>query len=227
MRREVAAFTGFLVLSCAAGPRPMPQGLSPAERLAFAEAALTQARQVSATFEVEAQGSLKATLTGTLELVGDNALSMTAEGTFEGEPVRVELDSRFGDTNRSATKGAEVSGHRDPPAPALRRAVCLGLTRLGLLHNLSRLIRDQPVERAEGGVEDWVKPVDVSEGGPDTVSGERCQRVTFGIEVSGRRMGEASVCLSEATALPLHRRQTVRFASGDTTVVENFHWAVK
>ncbi|MEW5741033.1 MAG: hypothetical protein AB1938_19080 [Myxococcota bacterium] len=205
----------------------MPPGLLPAERLAFAEAALTSARNVSATFEVEAQGSTKASLTGTLQLVGENALSLVAEGSFAGEPVRVELDSRSGDINRSTTKGADVSGHRDPPAAALTQAVCLGLTRMGVLHNVARLVMDQGVDRAQGGVEAWVKAVDVKEGGPDTASGESCHRVDFAIEVAGQRAGEASLCLSDATALPLHRRQTVHFEAGDMTVVENFHWTVK
>lgn len=212
---------------CASGPRPMPADLSPAERLAFSESVLQAARGASATFEVEATGSLTAKLSGTLQLVDANALSLTAEGTFAADPVRVELDSRSGDINRSLTKGASVSGQHEPPASALTEAVVLGLTRMGVLHNLARLVADEGIDRARGGAPGWVKALDVKEGGPDTAGGEACHRVDFSIEVAGERAGEASVCLSDATALPLHRRQTVHFDSGDMSVVETFHWTVK
>lgn len=227
MRALAGAALLFFLGACAAGPRPMPSALSAPERLAFSEAVLDQARGVSATFEIEAEGSKQATLTGTLHLVSPNALSLVAEGTFAGESVKAELDSRSGEVNRSTSKGAEVSGHRDPPAPALTLAVCLGLTRMGLLHNVARLIGDQGVDHAQGGVDGWVKAVDVKEGGPDTVASEPCHRLTFGVEVQGKRSGEASLCLSDATSLPLHRRQTVHLDDGELTVVETLHWTVK
>lgn len=212
---------------CAAGPRPMPEGLGPAERLAFCEAALQRARGVSATFDIVAKGAWAATLSGTLELVDRNALALSAEGTFGGEPVRVELDSRSGSVSRSTTKGASMSGNLDPPAPALTEAVALGLVRMGLLHNLAKLAADQGVDRAQGGAGDWVKAVDVKPGVADTSGGQACHRVDFGIEVAGQPSGQASVCLSDATSLPLHRRQTVRFESGEMTVEETFRWTVK
>jgi hypothetical protein len=202
----------------------MPRGLSPAERLAFSEAALESARGASAAFEVDVTGSTPVKLSGTLSLVDQNALALTAEGDFAGDHVLLELDSRSGDVNRSVTKGASVSANRDPPAGALTEAVVLGLTRMGLWHTLARLARDEGVE---GGAGDRVKAVDVKEGGPDEVGGEACHRVAFSIEVDGLRRGDASVCLSDATALPLHRRQTMHFDSGVTTVTETYRWTLK
>lgn len=215
------------VAACATGPRPMPEGLAPAERLSFTEAALQKARGVSATFDVVAKGSLTATMSGKLDLVEKNALALTAEGTFAGEQVRVELDSRSGDVSRSTTKGASMSGSRDPPAPALTEAVTLGLVRMGVLHNLAKLAADQGVDRAQGGAGDWVKAVDVKPGVADTSGGQPCHRVDFSLEVAGQPAGQASVCLSDETSLPLHRRQTVRFESGEMTVEETFRWTVK
>jgi hypothetical protein len=225
--RAAALSTALLCAACASGPRPMPPGLSPAERLAFSEAALQQAKNASATFEIEATGSVKARLSGTLQLVDVNALSIVAEGTFAGDPVRVELDSRQGDVNRSTSKGAEVSAHHDPPAPALTDAVAVGLTRMGLLHNLARLVTDQSVDHAQGGAGGWVKAVDIKEGGPDSSGNEACHRVDFVIEVNGARSGETNVCLSDVTALPLQRRVTVHFDSGDMSVVETLRWTLK
>lgn len=225
--RALVGCAAALLAACAGGPRPMPQGLTPAERLAFSEATLQHARGVSATFEIDAKGSTTATLSGTLELVEPDALALTAEGGFGGEHVRVELDARSGDVNRSLTKGASVSANRDPPAGAVTEALALGLTRMGLLHNLARLVADEGLDRAQGGAGDWVKAADVKEGGPDNSGNEACHRVDFTIEVSGQRTGEASVCLSDTTSLPLHRRQTVHFDSGDMTVTETYHWTLK
>lgn len=227
MRALVCALAVVVVTACAAGPRPMPEGLTPADRLAFSEAALQGARGASATFDVDASGSMSVKLSGTLALVDKNALALTAEGGFAGDHVRVELDSRSGDVNRSLTKGSSVSANRDPPAGALTEALVLGLTRMGVLHNLARLVGDEGVDRAQGGAGDWVKAVDVKEGGPDNVGGEACHRVDFSIEVDGLKKGDASVCLSDSTALPLHRRQTVHFDSGDMTVTETFRWTLK
>lgn len=214
--------------ACASGPRPVPESTSPEARLQLAEEVLQTARAANASFEIESKGENAAKLTGTLHLLDGSAIHLQAEGAFKGEGVQLLVDSRQPDgINRSTTRGPSVSSHRDPPAPKLREAVALGLVRMGLLHNLAKLSLDQPVDKAEGGFGEWVKPVAIKDGHSDNVHGQSCRRVDFDIEVGGKVMGDASVCIADATGLVLHRRQTVHFGAGDMTVSETFKWEVK
>ena len=217
-----------LLAGCASGPRPVPANASAADRLALAETALTGARHLTGTFEIDSKGENAAHLTGTLELVDGNALHLVAEGNFKSDPVQLELDSRdAAGIVRTTTKGASVSSHRDPPADKLREAVALGLARMGLLHNLALLSLDQPLEKTGGGLAEWVKPLAPKDGASDTVNGEPCKRVDFGIEIEGKNMGDASVCIADATGLPLQRSSTIHFPAGDMTLSETFKWEMK
>jgi len=45
----------------------------------------------------------------------------------------------------------------EPVPPEVREALVIGLTRMGILHNLARLVAGVPPDRASGGVRDWVE----------------------------------------------------------------------
>ncbi|MEQ1734961.1 MAG: hypothetical protein ABL886_00860, partial [Rhodoglobus sp.] len=217
-----------LLAGCASGPRPVPSGATAAERLGLAESALVGAKNVTGTFEIDSKGENAAHLTGTLDLVDGSGLHLVAEGNFKSETVQLELDSR--DPTgilRTTTKGPSVSSHRDPPADKLREAVGLGIARMGLMHNLALLSLDQPIEKTGGGFGEWVKATGPKDGASETVNGEACKRVEFGVEVEGKSMGEASVCIADATGLPLQRTSTLHFPGGDMTLSETFKWQMK
>ena len=63
------------------------------------------------------------------------------------------------------------------------------------------LALDQPMGKIEGGITGWVKPNDLKDGTSESINGE----VDFTVEVEGRNMAEASVCIAAATGLPLQR----------------------
>lgn len=217
-----------LLAGCASGPRPVPSSATAAERLALTESALLGAKGLTGTFEIDAKGANAAHLTGTLELIDGNALHLVAEGHFKSEAVQLEVDSRDPTgTGRITTKGPSVSSHRDPPATRLREAVSVALARMGLMHNLARLSMDEPLEKTEGGVTEWLKALDPKDGASETINGEACKRVEFALQVDGLRTGDASLCIADATALPLQRNLTVHFPTGDMTVSETFKWQMK
>ncbi len=222
------ALLTLCLAGCAAGPQPIPAGASAADRLAASERTLLNAKGLTGTFDIESQGENFSKFTGTLELGEGNALKLIAAGSYKSDAVQLELDSRDATgTNRSTTRGASVSSHRDPPAAKLREAVALGLSRMGLLHSLVVLSGDRTVDKAEGGADAWVQAVDVKRGAAQTINEQPCTRVEFGIQLSGQRLGEASVCIADATGLPLARTQTVHFPSGDMTQTETFTWKVQ
>ena len=215
-----------LALGCASGPRPMPGGLTPAERLAFSEDVL-RASQVRGTFELDSHGAHESHFTGTLDLTGSNALVLAAEGRLDGADVKLTLDSSGGEPNRSVSRGPSVSGHQGGPSEHLNEAVVIALVRLGLLHDLALLSDDEMVAKAEGGVREYVVAQEVKDVGPDQVDQEPCHRLDFVVALEGKPGGEATVCLSDATSLLLQRRQTVHAKSGDMTVTERFKWTLK
>ncbi|PZR06707.1 MAG: hypothetical protein DI536_29795 [Archangium gephyra] len=219
------ALLALVFAGCAAGPRPVPSSATPAERLAAAETALLNAKGYTSTFDIESTGENAATMTGTLELLDGNALRISSDGAYKNEAVHVELDSRESDSpHRASSRGPNVSSHRDPPAPKLREAVALGLVRMGLLHNLVTLAMDRPLDKSEGGFDGWVKAVDVKAGSSVNASEVPCTNVDFGIQVSGQRMGEGTLCIADATGLPVLRTGVVHFPAGDMTVTEKFTW---
>lgn len=219
------AWAWLLLVGCAAGPRAIPPGTTASARLKTAEEILTKADKLAGTFELTSQGENAGTFKGSLSLLDENRLKLTAEGTLKGEYAYVELDSRDGTINRASTRGPSAFTHRDLPAPALRQALALGLLRMGLMHAVVTLANDQSVDRREGGVDAWVKAGEPSPGGTDTVDGVACTRVDFNVLVEGTNRGTASLCIADATGLPVARTSTLHFSTGDLTLTEKFVWA--
>jgi hypothetical protein len=223
---HLKTLVGVLVLTgCASGPRPLPAKATPAEQLEVTEEALLTAKNLTATFDVEATGQHQGKLTGSLTLAGGNKVVLSVDGTFDGKAVHVDFDSRGDFANRAVTRGASASANSDPIGPALGEAVVVGLVRMGLMHNLATLVGDQAPDHGEGGAKDWVKVKDAHADGSDAPQGEHCERTAFTLLVEGRPSGQGSLCISSATSLPLLRTQTVDFASGGTMeVTERFTW---
>jgi hypothetical protein len=223
-----ASVVALVFAGCASGPRALPDTVVGLDRLKASEEILLTAPKLNAKFEIESQGENPAKLNGTVLFFGGNALHVVAEGHFKSDAVQLTLDSRDPNgINRTLTRGPSANSHRDPPASKLREAVVLGLVRMGLLHNLATLTMDRPIDKVDGGFADWVKPLAPSDGHSDVIKGVACRRVDFHIDVEGRDMGEASLCIADATGLPVQRKQTVHFPQGDMTVVESFTWQLE
>ena len=133
---------------------------------------------------------------------------MSATGEFAGEPAALllncsggELELRSGAVRRSIPRPLETD-----------KALLLGMTRMGLLHNLAQLMSANPPDHAEGGVEEWVivRPMR-----------EEKQARRFELIVGGRVTGTASLELN-TTGTPMVRKQTVRFPNGDMHVTETY-----
>jgi hypothetical protein len=182
---------------------PPADTTDPAAAFQGLEARLLETSSARVSFRITAEGALSVALDGVLVLASDDRLSLEADGTFGERAVRVELSVAHGEM----TGGNETEIFRQPAPARVREAVLIGLTRMGLLHNLARLVAARPPDRAAGGVADWVQAVDVrwlSPGDEDAGPG-----VWFGILVAG---------------LPVLRLQTVRFPQGEMRVREEYSW---
>ncbi|MEM1044188.1 MAG: hypothetical protein AAGI91_16385 [Bacteroidota bacterium] len=147
-----------------------------------------------------------------------------ALGTFEGDEARVRL--RAGNDAMRLSRGDSLVAETERP-PALREALALGFTRMGLLHNLARLTAAQPPDRAEGGVAQWVIVHGAAWGTRRTIDGRAVQGLRFDLRVSGTEAGTATLWLDAATGLPVRRDQVVRFPDGTMTVTESYRsWSL-
>ena len=182
------------------------------------EERLLKAPSVRLTWDITAEGALEAHLRGKLTLQEGDRLELDGSGPFGGSPMEVSLVSN-GEDLRGGTKPRpfDISA-----PPALREAVVLGLTRMGLLHNLARLTAGSPPDRANGGVEEWVVVENVRRDQPQEVDGTPTVPLTFDVIVAGVPSATATLWLSEETGLPVKRTQTVRFGSDEMRVVERY-----
>jgi hypothetical protein len=201
-----------LVLAAPSARAQEPAG-SPEAVFEALEQRLLHADTVRLAFDVTATGAAEIEVRGHLALGPDGRAEIRAEGAFAGQPVDLFLETRGGTYAFGAT-----ASPADGPVPAhLREALVLGLTRMGILHNIARLSGNAPPDHADGGVADWV----VVDGfrWPDAGAAEAA--VAFDITVSGQPAGAAVLALGP-DGMPRTRRQTVHFPEGDMEVVERY-----
>lgn len=164
-------------------------------------------------FELRAEGAVVVSLGGSLVI--DEEVELEARGQFAG--VEQEL--------RLWTEGDRLrAGPRDGPTldvprpPALASALVIGMTRMGLLHNVAMLSAGRVPDGADGGVREWVQTVEHQHVGEGEGAG-----LGFVLVVAGQRMGRATLWL-DAQGRPARREQTVDFPEGQMKVSERYWW---
>lgn len=213
MRRAWLA-AGLLLPAMALGA-----GEDPAEKMAELENRLLSAQRVTIEARLESRGVVESSLTGRTELRDRNRASAAYTGTFAGKAVDAELQS----DGRSLALRQGGERRSEAGAPENNRALLIGLTRMGMLHNLARLGSLRAPDHAGGGVEQWLKIDDFR---PTTYaqSGELEGLMSFGFEliVAGVPSASVRLWLDPDTGLPRRREQVVRFDAGEMTVIERY-----
>ena len=182
-----------------------------------AEAALLADTAWSLAFGVESEGAFAASLEGELHLRPGDTLELRARGIFGADSVDLRLDAGAAWMRWGSGRDASLS---EVPRPAhLEEALVVGLTRMGILHNLARLVSGSPPDRADGGVREWVEAVN-----PTWTSTPPGEGIAFGIRVEGQDAGEAVLHLGPE-GRPAGREQVVRFPGGEMRVRESYQWS--
>ncbi len=175
------------------------------------ETRLTEASAVRLAFDITSEGAFESALRGTLAIEGDDRVELLASGTFGGRPVELRVSS----DGRTYSYGSADGSRSGEAPPRLAEALLIGLTRMGLLHNLAVLTGNSPPDRADGGVRSWVEARDIA------WSGDEPPAVEFSIVVSGTPVGTATLAL-DPEGRPVTRRQNVQFPQGEMRVVERY-----
>lgn len=159
------------------------------------------------TFDIRGGGVFLSELRGGLNIAGDE-IRAAAHGDFAGQTVALSL---------IADRQTMLVNNREPvpTAPHLREVLVVGMTRIGLLHNLARLSGDLEPDHSQQGIGDWLAIPAVGESG---------DRLIFDIHVSGTRAACATLDFRGATAttLPSDREQIVYFDEGEMNVSESY-----
>lgn len=190
---------------------------SPADRLADVEARLVAAKELEVVFAITSSGAIESKLRGMVRL-GKGRTILKVDGTFAGKVGKVDLEC-----DGTTLRGTSPGGRIELPCPAgMQPALVLGMTRMGLLHNVAMAWGGRPPDRSDyadergiGEMDAWVLTQDhraPAEGG---------EGIAFDIAVLGEVVGDATLVL-DGRGLPASRTQTVRFDGGEMRIVEQY-----
>jgi len=198
----------------------MPEALADEEAdTAFAELEnrlLTD--DFSLAFDIVSSDPYPAHLQGIADLRGTDQVKVEADGEFAGQAAAIRLMARDG----TMIGGNGASGFEQSTPDALREAMVLGLTRMGLLHNLAVMSAGAPPDHAGGGVRDWVQVKDLRRETGVIIDGSPAVAFHFTVVVSGVDAATAVLWVDAETGLPVRRRQVVRFDGGEMGVTETY-----
>src|SRR5438067_8102686 len=143
-----------------------------------------------------------------------------AEGAIKAAAI---TDVSVGPATRLHAKGSWLGkpfekSYDQPTTPGLRDAVVLGLTRMGLLHNVANLTEDLPPDHADKDVRTWLQAVNFRR-----VKGG----VSYAIQIDGKDRGETTLLIDPKTKMPRKRTEVVHFPGGDMRVTETYRFPVK
>lgn len=207
------------VFSVLCGENAFAVGEDGAELMAQLQTRLLSAKRVVIESDIQSRGVLFSQLKGVARIDERNQLQLDYNGQFGAKPATLLLAA-----NGRSQELRNGAGYRREPVPhEANRAVLIGFLRMGLLHNLARLSGLQPPDHGAGGVERWVT---LDNFRPTTyiLGGDLEGTLSFGFDVmvDGVLAASARLWLDPATGLPRRREQTVNFARGEMTVVENY-----
>lgn len=191
-----------------------------AQRFAALETRLLTAGKVRIDSAIHASGAVAVDLRGRSEIAAGGIATLVHSGTFAGRGMTLELRS----DGRRLTLARDDETVQSDSGPESNRALLIGLSRMGLLHNLAQLSSLKGPDHADGGVGEWVTVHNLRyrSARKALASGPSPLALAFDIRVAGKRTATAVLWLDEDTQLPLKREQTVNFPGGPMTVVETY-----
>jgi hypothetical protein len=180
------------------------------------EEALLASPDLQLRAQLNAEGALQAALDAKLRVSNEQS-ELAIKGSFGGQPVDTQLTA-------SGDKLQVGKGRPLTRPAALREALVLGFTRMGLMHNAARLSGSGIPDHAHGGVRNWLQTKEHALEADAVVNGAKARVLTFAIFVEGERSGEAKLWIDAATLRPLERAVVVHFPQGDMTVTERYQY---
>ena len=182
------------------------------------ESRLLKSGVVCVAFDIRSEGAVESHLKGVARLTRPDSARIEAKGEFAGSSTDILFRTHLG-----RMYGQNGSHRFEKEAPtALTEGLIIGMTRMGLLHNLAMLSSGSPPDKTDGTVKQWVKPGNIRKGPAATLDGSNAETLEFTVVVDGQPSGEATLWLDSQTGLPVKREQVVHFSQGDMNVTESY-----
>ncbi len=182
------------------------------------EQRLMQSNGLCLDFEISSTGVVESSLKGETRMRRPNNARITARGEFAGAGTDIVFR-----TNVGRMFGQNGDHRFEAEAPTgLTEGIVIGLTRMGLLHNLAVLSTGAPPDRIDGTVKRWVRPGDIRAGEIIEEDGRRLGSFAFTVVVADQPSGEATLWFDAETGLPVRREQVVQFEQGEMRVLESY-----
>lgn len=166
-------------------------------------------RPFMVNYSATGSGLADISLSGFLSFTLDSSMVFNAIYTFTGRNIAVSPNSKADIISLNST---EIDALYSRP-PALKEAVVLGLTRMGIMHNLARISYNQLPERKIGNIKEWLTV--------ERLIYHNDNSMSFNVMANGQNSASAKLWIDE-TGLPLKRKQTVCFPQGKLRVIETF-----
>ncbi len=188
--------------ACATRPPETPE-----EIIIDIESRLLQAQRVAFDFEIQAIGVVNAKLEGRFELDGD-LITLSYHGSY-GQHKRAGRFTADATTMISMVNEKSKSSQRPTH---LKEGLLIGLTRMGLLHNLAGLQGGSFPEHCSGGAQKTLELRNLNAGSD--------RAVVFDLIVRGRHSASGSLWIDGP--VPTMRKQSVYFDQGSMEVNEQY-----
>ncbi|TPV94286.1 MAG: hypothetical protein B7733_16060 [Myxococcales bacterium FL481] len=185
------------------------------------EARLLAAPAIDLRFHVESTGAVASALEGKLALRPAQHADLVANGSFGGQTASATLSATAEQMSYASGRQDQVSLER--PAD-LDGSLLIGMTRMGLLHNLAMLVGGRAPDHTDGTVDQWARVGSVAWGEPAPIDGRPSRALNFALTVDGEPSGHATLWIDKASGLPGRREQTVDFDGETMHVIEVYDW---
>lgn len=204
----------------------------PQEVIAKMEKNLLKIKDRKLKFRSEATGFINAVFEGEIVFRKGNVIDYRTAGKFAGKDHKLFLLC----DGKKLSGGAEAKPFELAAPAELRSGLLIGLTRMGLMHNIARLTGNQPPEKTDGTVQQWltiVEPKFAKEPPPDAPQASAAVKlknkdlmvVFFDLAVDGKDTADVELWIDTKTNLPSSRTITVRFPQGNMIVNEKYEWS--
>lgn len=187
------------------------------------EEELMAAPAVRAKADILSLGHHQASLQGLLYFGPENSGAFDFGGSFAGKTAILKLTEMGGEI----WGGNNGTAFKQVTPKEYRASLVLGMTRVGLLHNLALLANGKAPEHAEGGVAQWATAEELRVTGEKPIAGGLAVSLEYKILVSGREVGEAVLWIDKQNGMPLSREQKIHFPEGDMSVSEYYVMEVR
>ena len=182
------------------------------------ESKLLAAKTVRFNATAISEGAFAFSFNTEIVLAQGNRARLNAEGSMMKQARSPQLTS---DGHQMVFGLAETNRKETTPG-ALNEGLLIGLTRMGIMHNLAMLSGGKAPDGTDGKAKEWVTLTDIRLKKGVSLDGKQTNQVTFGITVGGVPSATAVLWLSLDHGLPLRREQTVAFDGGSMTVIETY-----